>query len=400
MRFSYQARTKTGKIQTGIVDASSRESALNILRSHDLYPTILEELNVPFYARELSFLHPIKSKDIVLFSRELAILFQANVPIVEAFKSIARQTRNKRFKEVIMKIAENVEGGTSLSESLSSFPKLFSSFYINMVKSGEESGKISEVFNYLADYLEKEHYFRSKIRGALVYPAFVFIVFIGVVSLIVTYVIPQMKEVLESVGTDLPAITKFVLAVSDFVRTKFLWLILGIAAVITGLVYFFKSEKGKVFASKYSLQIPFLGTFLKKYYLSRFALNLSTLISAGLPIVKSLEITSTIIGNRAYKELLLNTRDGVKKGESINSILENYPNLVSPLFYQIVAVGEKTGNLSSALKNVVIFYQREVDQGLEAFTQLIEPVFIILLGGVVGGLMAAVMIPLYSFSGF
>ena len=397
MRFNYQARNKTGEIQTGIVEASSRETAFNVLKTHGLYVTVLEGTEtVPFFAKKLKFFERVTKKDIVLFSRQASIMFKSNVPIVETFKAIAEQTRKSVFKEKILKLGEEIEGGTSLSKTLSIYPKLFSPFYINMVKSGEASGKLSDVFIYLADYLEREQNFRSKITGAMVYPIFVLIVFVAVVAIIMVYVIPQLTEVLEGTGQELPAITKVVVAMSNFLKEKW-WLVLLIIFVLAiALFQFSRSKQGKKFFDWNLLRVPLLGSFLKKLYLARFALNLSTLISGGLPIAQALEITGEVVGNDRYKKIIFETMDKVKRGDPISSVLEQYPNLIFPLFYQMVTVGEKTGTLDSSLKNVVVFFQNDVDRGLDNFVRLLEPIFIVLLGGVVAGLMGAVLLPLYS----
>jgi len=397
MRFNYQARNKTGEIQTGIVEASSRETAFNVLKTHGLYVTVLEGTEtVPFFAKKLKFFERVTKKDIVLFSRQASIMFKSNVPIVETFKAIAKQTRKSVFKEKILKLGEEIEGGTSLSKTLSIYPKLFSPFYINMVKSGEASGKLSDVFIYLADYLEREQNFRSKITGAMIYPIFVLIVFVSVVAIIMVYVIPQLTEVLEGTGQELPAITKVVVAMSNFLKEKW-WLVLLIIFVLAiALFQFSRSKQGKKFFDWNLLRVPLLGSFLKKLYLARFALNLSTLISGGLPIAQALEITGEVVGNDRYKKIIFETMDKVKRGDPISSVLEQYPNLIFPLFYQMVTVGEKTGTLDSSLKNVVVFFQNDVDRGLDNFVRLLEPIFIVLLGGVVAGLMGAVLLPLYS----
>lgn len=397
MKFNYQARTKTGEIQTGFVEASSREAAFNVLKTHGLYVTALEETGaIPFYARKLKFFERTTKKDVVLFSRQASIMFKSNVPIVETFRTIAKQTKKAVFKEKILKLAEEIEGGTSLSKALSMHPKLFSPFYINMVKSGEASGKLSEVFMYLADYLEKEQNFRGKIKGAMVYPIFVLIVFIAVVAIIMVYVIPQLSEVLKGTGQELPLMTRAVMAISAFLKAKWWLVLLILLGLILGLVQFGRSKTGKKFFDRNLLRVPLLGSFLKKLFLARFALNLSTLISGGLPIAQALEITGEVVGNDRYKKIILETRDKVKRGDKMSSVLEHYPNLIFPLFYQMVTVGEKTGTLDSSLKNVVVFYQQDVDRSLDNFVRLLEPIFIILLGGVVAGLMGAVLMPLYS----
>ena len=206
--------------------------------------------------------------------------------------------------------------------------------------------------------------------------------------------------VLKESNTNLPLVTRIVLSVSNFVRGNALIIIMAIIFAITGIVFFIRSKQGKEFLDNTLLRTPLISSFLKKYYLSRIALNLSTLISGGVPIAEALEMTGDVVGNGRYKRIIFKTRDGVKKGETISSVLSGYPDLIAPLFYQMVAVGEKTGNLDSSLKNAVGFYQRDVDQGLDTFVQLLEPLLIVLLGGVVGGLMAAVLMPLYSIGGF
>ncbi|MBU2635214.1 type II secretion system F family protein [Patescibacteria group bacterium] len=397
MKFNYQARTKTGEIQTGVVDASNREAAFDVLKTHGFYVTALQKTTaIPFYAQKLKFIERVSKKDIVLFSRQISIMFKSNVPIVESFRAIAKQTRKSIFREKILKLAEEIEGGSSLSKSLSLYPKLFTPFYINMVRSGEASGKLSDVFLYLADYLEKEYSFRSKIRGAMVYPLFILVVFIAVVALIMVYVIPQLSEVLEGTGQELPLATRVVMAVSAFLK-KLWWVVLIILiGSAVGLYQFAKSKTGKKFFDRNLVKLPILGNFLKKLYLGRCALNLSTLISGGVPISQALQITGEVVNSDLYKGLLLETQDQVKKGETISSVLERYPSLVFPLFYQMITVGEKTGSLDTSLMNVVDFYQEDVDRSLDNFVRLLEPIFIIILGGVVAGLMGAVLMPLYS----
>ncbi len=397
MKFNYQARSKTGEIQSGMVEASDREAAFNVLKTHGLYVTALQETTaVPFYAQKLKFMERVSKKDVVLFSRQISIMFKSNVPIVESFRAIAKQTRKAIFREKILKLAEEIEGGTSLSKSLSLFPKIFSPFYISMVRSGEASGKLSDVFLYLADYLEKEYSFRSKIRGAMVYPLFILVVFIAVVVLIMVYVIPQLSEVLKGTGQELPLATRVVMAVSEFLKKRWWAALIVLIGSIAGIYFFAKSKAGKKFFDRNLVKLPILGNFLKKLFLGRCALNLSTLISGGVPIAQALQITGEVVSNDLYKGVLLETRDQVKKGETISSVLEKYPSLIFPLFYQMVTVGEKTGSLDTSLMNVVEFYQKDVDRSLDNFVRLLEPIFIIILGGVVAGLMGAVLMPLYS----
>ena len=401
MKFNYQARTKAGEIQPGIVEASSREAAVNVLRSHGLYVTLLEEVSPPFYARKIKIFERIPRKEIVAFSRQLSIMFKSEIPLIEILNTLAKQTRNLSLREKILDMVDKVEGGTPLSKTFGFYPEIFSSFYINMVKSGEASGKLSGVFSYLADHLEREYHFYGKIRGALIYPVFILVVFVAVILAMIFFVMPQMNRLVSETGGELPTITKVLLGTSFFLR-KWGWvLILTLLFLITAFFFYFRTKEGKEFFDKNLLKIPFLNNLLRKIYLSRLSLNLSTLISGGLPIVRALEITGEVVGNEVYKGIILETAERVKKGEQISAFLERHPKEITPLFIQMVVVGEKTGRLESALINVVDFYQKEVDRSLENFMRLLEPILIVIFGLLVGGLMAAVILPLYQIvSGF
>jgi len=396
MKFNYQARSKTGEIQSGIVEASSREAAVNVLRSHDLYLTLLEEVSPPFYAKKIKIFDRVSRKEIVLFSRQLSIMFKSEIPLIEILSTLSKQTANLGLREKILNILDSVEGGSSLSKTFAAYPEIFSPFYVNMVKAGEVSGKLSDVFSYLADHLEREYHFYGKIRGALLYPVFVLFVFVAVILAMIFFVMPQMSRLIAETGGELPAVTKILLASSSFLR-KWGWvLILVLLFLGVASFFYFKTKEGKSFLDKNTLKVPLLGNFLKKVYLSRVSLNLSTLISGGLPIVQALGITGEVVGNEVYKGIILETAEGVKRGEQISALLERYPKEITPLFIQMIVVGEKTGRLESSLINVVDFYQKETDRSLENFMRLLEPIMIIVFGLLVGGLMAAVIMPLYQ----
>ena len=399
MKFNYQARNTTGQIQTGVVEATNKDIALDILKAHGLYVTALEEVVLPIYAKKVSFFEFTTKKDIVIFSRQLSIMLKSRIPLVEIFQTIAKQTSKAGFREKIMKIAEEVEGGSSLSKALSAFPKIFSSFYINMVKSGEATGKLTDVFTYLADYLERDYKFRSKIVAALIYPAFILVVFLIVGVIVVTFVIPQLTKALAESGQQLPYITRLIMGTSDFIRTKW-WLVVSVIAILViAFIRIIKTPKGKKTIDTFLLKVPLVGSFLKKFYMTRFALNLSTLVSGGLPIAQSLQIAGDVVGNTVYKQIIFRTRDEVRKGETISSVLQNYPKIISPLFFQMVVVGEKTGTLENSLKNVVDFYQSDTEKSLDELTRLIEPAMIVVLGVVVAVLMVGVILPIYSTIG-
>jgi len=396
MKFNYQARTKTGEIQSGVVEASSKETAINLLKSHRVFVTVLEEISPPFYAKKIRFLERISRKEIVAFSRQLAIMFKSEIPLIEILETLVKQAENQALREKIIGMIDKIEGGTSLSKTFSFYPQIFSPFYVNMVKSGEVSGKLSEVFSYLADHLEKEQEFNGKIKGALIYPIFLSGVFIVVLAAMVFFVMPQLTQILSESGGELPIMTKLLIRGSDFLRKWLVVIIVVLVLLAVSIFYYSRTKEGKSFFDKNLLKLPLLSSFLKKTYLSRFALNLSTLISGGLPIVQAIEITGEVVGSEVYKKIILETSDGVKKGEAISALLQRYPENITPLFLQMVVVGEKTGRLDSALLNIVDFYKKEVDMGLDNFMRFLEPVLIIFFGIIVGGLMVAVITPLYQ----
>lgn len=396
MKFNYQVRTQQGQAQTGVVEASSKEAALSVLQKHGLFVTYLEEAKAPLFARRVEFLQRISRKDMVMFSRQLAILFKSNVPVVEALNTLSEQTKNPKLRESIEKITENVEGGTPLSQSLDDFPEIFSPFYISTVKSGEASGKLADVLNYLADHLEREYNFYSKIIGAMIYPAFVLFVFVIILILMMIFVVPALFQVLGETGQELPAITKITVALSN-VLLKWWWILLILLfASIFSLIKFVKSKTGKKTIDGVAIKLPIFGEFFKKIYLTRLAENLSTLVSSGLPIVQALEICGEIVGNDVYRTLIFKTRDGVRKGEPISGILIKHPEVFPPLFVQMVVVGERTGHLDTALTNVVSFYQKDVEHTLDSFISFLEPLLIIGLGLVMVWAVIAFLLPIWQ----
>jgi len=396
MKFNYQTRTKKGEIRSGQVEASSREAAASFLQKHGLYVTFLEEAIPPIYARRIKFFEKISQKDLVLFSRQLAIMFKSKVPLVESLRVLSQQTDNPDFKEKIMKISEEVEGGTALSNALENFPEVFSSFYIAMVKSGEVSGKLSEVLNYLADHLERKYHLTAKTKGALLYPSLIVFVVILVLLLMIFFVIPQLAEVLTTEKEALPWITMFVINSSAFVRDWGWALFIILVLFVAGFLKYYRTDRGQRFFDREFVKFPLLGPFFKMINVARFAENLSTLISGGLPIAQALETVGDIISNTAYKEVIFKMRDEVRKGVPISAVLSRNPDLFPPVFIQMVLVGEKTGTLDSTLMNIVDFYQKEIDRMIDNALSILEPVLILVLGLVVAGLMLSILMPLYK----
>lgn len=399
MQFAYQARTETGQVRTGIVEASSRDNALLVLQKYGLYVTYLAEEKVPFYAKKLNLFQKTGARDVVLFSRQLAIMFKSEVSLVESLRALSEQAGNRDLKEKILLLAQEVEGGSSFSQALGRFPKIFNPFFVNMVRSGESSGKLSEVLGYLADHLERDYTVQSRMKGALIYPIMVVCVAIIVFALMIFFVLPNMTTILQETDTELPLPTKIVIGISNFVRAWGWVLALMFVGGIAGLVRYIKTEEGRKNFDAFTLKVPLIGDLAKKIYLSRIAENLSTLIAGGLPIAQALEFSGQVVGNKVYQEVVFKARDGVRRGEAISVILKQSPKLFPPMFTQMVFVGEKSGSIDKTLQNVVTFYQGEVQRTMDNLLGLLEPLLVVFLGLAVAVIVAAVLLPLYKISG-
>ncbi|MBI2098583.1 MAG: type II secretion system F family protein [Candidatus Wildermuthbacteria bacterium] len=397
MKFGYRAADEQGRHQEGFIQASSEQAALQVLDRHGLYITQLEEAREePLYARRITLFDRVSENDVMLFSRQLAIMFKSRVSLVDSLTTIGSQLKRKSFKSVIFQVSQDVEAGTAFSDALTKHPNVFSFFYVNMVKRGETLGKLSEVLQYLADHLEREHQLKSKIRGALVYPIFVVVVAFAVVTLASIMVLPNLTQILEESGSELPLLTRVVIAFSNFYRQWWWAIVVAVVAAVVGILRLAKTTEGRKVVHRVLLRIPIIGNFLRMMYVSRFGENLSTLITGGVPIVEAMGITGRIVGNEAYEHIIQQAKDSVSQGSKVADVFERYPKEFPPTFTQMIKVGEKTGALDETLAEIVTFYRGEMNRSVDAFIALIEPLLIVVLGVVVGGVMASLMLPLYQ----
>ncbi|OGZ58669.1 MAG: hypothetical protein A2827_03385 [Candidatus Spechtbacteria bacterium RIFCSPHIGHO2_01_FULL_43_30] len=397
--FNYQARTKEGEIQEGRVEATSKESAAEILQRHGLIVTLIERSqDVPIYSRNIKIFQGVKKKEIVIFCRQLTTLFASEIPLVMALRTIARQTRNPVFREKVSEIAADVEGGLPFSDALSKHKKIFSEFYVQMVKAGEVSGKLDEILVYLADNIEREYQVASKIKGAMIYPAFITFAFGTVVLMIMIFVIPQLQDIFEESGQDLPFLTRVIVGASDFLRTR--WYVLIVLLPVIGFFVwkYRQTEAGRQILDRIKLKIPVFGGILKKVYLFRFSESLGTLIKGGIPIIKSLTIAGDVTGNEVFRRIVHGARDSIKRGASLGEGLVIYDE-IPPLVSQMVAVGEQAGKLDMVLDTISDFYEKEVNVAIDSLTSLIEPLMLVIMGLGVGLLVAGVMLPIYNMAG-
>ena len=397
MQFNYQARTKNGLVQVGVIEVASRKEAVSLLQKEGLYVTHLEELAPrPFYFRQIDLLNRAGRKDIMMFCRELALMLKSGVGLVESLRALAEQTAKSVFREQVIEISADVEGGVYFSEALAKFPRVFSNFFINIIKAGEASGKLSESLNYLAQHLEREYNLISKIKSGMTYPAFILLVFLGIGGLAIFMVLPPFEDTLLSLEVELPFLTRAVLGLGDAMRTWWWAFLIGIVFMVVLIRRYFKTDEGRELMGRIALKIPILGKTIRKVYLTRFTENLSTLILAGLPITQALDIVSGTTGNKTYQKIVLETQEGVRRGELMSSVLEKYSKDIPGLVTQMIRVGERTGRLDESLMNVANFYESEVNRNIDALVDIIEPVLIVVLGGLVALLMISIIVPVYK----
>ncbi len=397
--FQYQARTKQGEVQSGVIDTSSEEAALDTLQRSGLIVVSVEERRGPsLLEMRLPFGRQVRQKDVVVLSRQLATLFEARIPVTDALKTLVSETGRPALRASLAEILDDVTGGMNLSQALAKHPQVFSSFYINLVRSGEESGKLQEVFTYLADYLERSYELTSKAKNAMIYPAFILFAFLGVLVVLLVVVIPRLTEIIQETGQPIPFYTQIVIAVSFLLRQWGLVLLIFIIALALFIWRWAQTAKGRYFFHGLQITVPILGGLYRKLYMARLTDNLQTLIAGGIPIIRALEISGDVVGNERYKQAIESAIESVKGGGTISAAFERVPEIPA-LVTQMIKIGELSGRLESILGSIAKFYQREVDSAVENLVSLIEPALIIFLGVGIGVLVASVMVPLYNLVG-
>lgn len=403
MKFQYTARTQEGKLESDIIEAPSVEAAISVLQNQQLIITDIkpfdEAENLTFNKsinQLLSYFNRVKNEEIVLFTKQLAVLIQAKVPLVQSLKVMARQVANPKFSQIIANVADDVDAGAVFSRALAKHPKVFSNFFIQMVRSGEISGRLEETLTYLSDYINRQYLLNSKVRGAMIYPTFIMAAFIAVSTVMLIWVIPNLTSILVESGQRLPLVTRLLIGSSNFMK-NWGWLLFIVLFIV---VYFIvisikKSSEWRYAYDGLKLRLPIFGELLKKIYLARFSETLSTLSSAGIAISQSLEITADVVGNAVYRRIILEADEAVRKGSNISAVFARYPEVL-PMVTQMILIGEQTGKLDTILKQVSTFFTEEVNRAFDNLVNLIEPILIVILGLGVGILVAAILLPIYN----
>lgn len=398
MLFKYQALDAAGARQEGTIDAISRDVAITSLQARGLSISVVDEVAEKKGVLNLgtiTLFESVSNRDVVLLSRQIATLFEAQVSALRVFRLLATESEKPLLRTVLTEVADDLQSGTTISTALGKHPKVFSTFYVNMVKAGEESGKLDETFLYLADYLDRSYEVLSKAKNALIYPAFVISTFVVVMILMMTLVIPRIATILTDAGQKVPVYTQIVISTSQFFVNYGVFLL--ILAVVGGFFLFryAQTKSGRGGFDRLQLALPYVGELYRKLYLSRISDNLATMLGSGISVVQATEITASVVGNAVYEEILMDVSGAVKGGGSVSEAMAKYdeiPGIVTAM----VKVGEETGELGSILKTLARFYQREVGNAVDTLVDLIEPLMIVVLGLGVGILLASVLIPIYN----
>ena len=399
MLFKYRAIDQDGHEREGTIEAPSQEVAVSSLQRRNLIISVIEssekhsllELEIPMFNR-------ISNKEIVILSRQISTLFEAQVSALRVFRLLASEVDNKKLATVLSTIGDDIQGGSPISKALARHPKVFAPFYVNMVRAGEESGKLSETFIYLADYLDRSYDVMSKAQNALIYPAFVIAVFFGVMALMLTLVIPKISAVLIDSGQPVPLYTRIVIGFSNFLVNYGIFLLIALIALGFYVWQLGKTERGKLILDGLKISVPYVGDLYKKLYLARIADNFSTMLISGVSVVEALDISASVVGNSVYAKVLSEVTADVKGGSSISDAFGKHPEMPG-IMVAMTKVGEETGELGKILITLAKFYNREVNNAVDTLVGLIEPIMIVLLGVGVGTLLAAVLLPIYNLAG-
>lgn len=396
--FIWEGTTKKNEVKKGEIEATDENAVRGLLRRQG-FKSIEVRKKPKDLLEYLPFLKgKIKQKNVVVFCRIFSTMINAGLPLIQCLDLLAQQEQNKAFSTIIRSIKEDIEGGTSLTNALKKYPKIFDDLFVNLIAAGEAGGILDVILERLSSYMEKAMKLKSRVKGAMTYPVAVLVISMAVVALLLLKVIPVFQKMFEGMGGQLPGPTLMLIAASEFAQSYW-WVILGIMiAVFIAFNRFYKTEKGRWTIDAFLLKAPVFGLLLKKVAVAKFSRTLSTMLSSGVPILEALAIVSRTSGNIVVEDALLKTRQSIGEGESIAAPLVA-AKIFPPMVVQMIAVGEATGALDAMLSKIADFYDDEVDAAVSAMTTLLEPVMMVFLGVIVGGMIIAMYLPIFKLAG-
>ncbi|MGO9118162.1 MAG: type II secretion system F family protein [Desulfomonilaceae bacterium] len=396
--YVWKARTTAGNILSGEMNEVNDSVVTSKLRKMNYTDIKVKKKPKDLFENIEIFQPKVKTKDIVIFTRQFATMIDAGLPLVQCLEILAGQQENKTFKKVLTSVKGTVEGGSTFADALKQHPKIFDQLFVNLIHAGEAGGILDTILRRLAVFLEKSEALKRKVKGAMVYPGVVITIAMSVVVVLLVFVIPVFKEMFEGSGDKLPGPTLMVLAMSEFVQNYFIHMAVLLAIIFVIFRKFSRTQKGRIIIDRVALKTPAIGVLLRKVAVARFCSTLGTMISSGVPILDALEITAKTAGNVIIERAIMNTRTAIAEGRTIaEPLMETgvFPGMV----VRMIAVGEATGALDAMLAKISEFYDEEVDAAVEALTQLMEPIMIVFLGGICGGMVIAMYLPVFSMAG-
>lgn len=396
MPYQYSAKDKTGQTLTGILEAASEIEAIDLLHKKELVVLSLK----PTEAKPIKFTSSyrnIKLDDLVIFSRQLATLVDAGIPLVQSLSILGEQIENHNLKNTVLVLRKDIEAGVSFCNALSKHPAIFSELFINMVRAGETSGMLAEVLNRLATYLEKSATLTRKVTASLIYPVAVISFAILITAVLMLKVVPTFKGIFEMLGGQLPLPTQVLIKISDTLRQYFLFF-LGLFIILISLFNrYINTEKGRYVFDAQKLKIPVLGPLFRKVAIAKFSRTLSTLVKSGVSVLNALEIVAKTSGNKVVEEAVLGGRIAIREGEPISRPLGK-SGVFPPMVCRMIGVGEQTGQLEKMLTKIADFYDEQVDAAVSTLTSMVEPIVIVFLGVVIGGIVISLFLPIFKIT--
>jgi type IV pilus assembly protein PilC len=395
--FVWEAETKRGEVKKGEMDAADETVVRGLLRRQGL-----KSINVKKKPKDvleyLPFLkQKVKEKDIVVFARIFATMINAGLPLIQCLDLLSQQEQNKTFAKIITTVKEDIEGGSTLHDALKKHPRVFDELFVNLVAAGESGGILDVILNRLSNYMEKAMKLKSRVKSAMTYPAIVLVVAVAVVALLLVYVIPVFKKLFESMGGQLPGPTQFLINVSEFTQSYFLFMIGFLAVFVYLFRRYYRTEKGRRTVDALVLKAPVFGPLIKKVAVAKFTRTLSTMLGSGVPILEGLSIVSKTAGNVIIESAIMKTRQSISEGRTIAEPLAE-TDIFPPMVVQMIAVGEATGALDAMLAKIADFYDDEVDTAVGALTTMLEPFMMVFLGVVVGGMIICMYLPIFKMA--
>jgi type IV pilus assembly protein PilC len=394
-KFNYVGVAANGKQVKGEIQAANKNEVVSLLRKKKVRAISIKTKQISL---NLSFGSSIKLQEISRFTRQLAAMTSAGLPLVQCLDILVSQTENKNFSQKIQQISSDIQVGSTLADAMSKHPQIFNALYCNMVAAGEASGNLDGVLNRVAEYQEKSEQLRRRIKGAMMYPMIVSIVAVLCTGVMLTFIVPTFANMFTDLGGTLPLPTRIIMALSDFLRHYLVLILIAIAGLITGYFLYDRTENGKYNIDAVKLNMPILGDLVRKGSISRFSQTFSTLLTSGVTILEALSITAKTAGNKVLEKGLLKTLERISGGQSIADPLKD-TGVFPPMVIQMIAVGEKTGDLSGMLSKISDFYKEEVDAAVDALTSILEPIMILVLGVIIGGMVIAMYLPMFNLIG-